>query len=153
MTYDHKGVEIKFLEGPGKFEALINGVPVLCPSLTAIRKKIDNAGKTTFKPFEAYVYTQRRERIVEKIKIVGIQPQGRGRYSRNPRWISEDKNGATRVIDSYNSVMELSAKNLTAIKALAAHEDETRKIETKRNVERMRLEKQIVLLLPEKYKA
>lgn len=152
MTYDHKGVKIEFLEGPGKFKALINGVPVLCPSLTAIRKKIDNAGKTTFKPFEAYVYAQRRG-IVEKMKIVGIQPPGRGRYSRNPRWISEDKNGATRVIDSYNSVMELSAKNLTAIKALAAHEDETRKIETKRNVEHMRLEKQIVLLLPEKHKA
>lgn len=84
-TYEHGGVAIQFNEARGEFLATINGKLASGASLAGIKKKIDAAAASAFKPFSALAspeWGNKKDHFIE-VKVVGIVRGRKVRYGAN----------------------------------------------------------------------
>ncbi len=150
MTFEHKGTSIVLNEVTGRFEATIKGQKVKAASLEAMRKRIDFAEKTDFKPFTALDTEGGRRsnslKVVE-IKIVDIRKPANPRYNRSPlTFVSDDGT-------EHGWVMENTPKNRKLVKQWcdAQMHEEKMKAHYELLTERARMA--IVKIKAEDYKA
>ena len=131
-TWEHKGVAIHLGEA-GNFWAVIDDQRVSCPSLSAIRARIDGTEKKRkeFKPFKALneIWRWRNSdegAAFEEITVTGIQ-KGRGRYGYN-----DFKFTTTSSTYGQDSVAVDTPANREAIQKAIAYRRETKRINDER---------------------
>lgn len=148
MDYTHNGVKIELQEKSGTFRAKIGDKFVSTSSLSAMKKRIDDAAKSTFKEFDALGYARvtsysikEGKLYVETYRVVGVE-QDKKRYGHNfnfalkgtgetaKEWGSGEKDVSATTLDTpearaaITNYYDIAVRNEKAIKAL---NDETEK--------------------------
>ncbi len=130
-NFNHLGVQIE-LTNVGTFAAFVGGKRIVKTSLAAIKKAIDVAGKTAFKPFTLLTAIGRAKGIQIKktgyyrIKAIGIEANGRRNYRMKKVFLLESDTG--RVTTEYADAYKDCPEAVKAIEALAAHKEKARRI-------------------------
>lgn len=142
--YEHSGIKIDFDENSAQFSATINGKLSRSPSLAAIKKRIDAASASTFKPFKAIVFGHYSG--MKEVSVTGIHvPRKNDRFNRTPRWdTSDDSKPAEVTLDT--------PANRDAAKAYLKRYKEVEKIEAKFAAELEAMLDAIPTIKPEDYK-
>lgn len=142
--FTHAGIEITFNETNGKFSATYKGKKLIKASFYSMKAAIDAGINSDFTPFTALKMERGYggNKLIP-VKVVGmIQVRRRGKYE--PKFI-DDKDL------SYWELYVDTADNLAAIKAVAAHEKETKRLNDLRLDEVIKLEEKIKVIKVESY--
>ena len=145
-TYEHGGITITFDERGGKFTATIGGKRQVAASLSGIKKKIDDAAASTFKPFGALIWRttyDRSKKDVKEIQVVGIiKARGKYGYSAKDQW-------EVACGDEYAEVMVDTPENRAAIKTYLDLQRINSKASEKMGEAESKLLQKIVAISPE----
>lgn len=129
-TFEHAGTTIEFLPS-GKFRAVINGKPQLSSSLNGIKKKIDLAAKSEFKPFVALIEKRPwRDSELTEIGVTGVKAPRKGVRSYDDHY-----NFILANNDERQTVYENTAENIASYQAWLEHSAETKRIDQVRSEE------------------
>lgn len=146
MEFIHKGIKI-VTTNEGRFKATLAGKPVETPSLDAMKGRIDKQDKAAFEPFDI-IRVEQKDRssdeskwVIKKDRVIGFTVTGRKtRYS--------EQEYSFKVADSDDNyrysnrrVILATPTNLKVAEELAAHQNETVRIERERKKQREAIEK------------
>ena len=87
MKFEHKKIDITCDES-GEFSAYVSGQIIRKPSLAAMKKAIDAAADTAFKPFDAWVDYGSRGEKKRRVTITGISRDKKRSYGPKIQYVS-----------------------------------------------------------------
>lgn len=121
MKYEHKGIEINFESATAVFRAKVGGEPLKAPSLTAIKKQIDEALNTrsTFKPFKAIDFsTYSDEAGIVPMEVVDLRKRdGRINYGSEFQFVTKTMSRGYEQNGTKNMVIVDTPQNRKAVQS------------------------------------
>ena len=140
----HEGTKIELLP-TGRFRTTINGKQYLGDSLAGVKKKIDNAAKDSFKPFNG-LREDRYNKTLAPITVSGVKAPRKGARSYNSHHEFILANGT-----EVRSIMADSPENKVAWQEWKDHKLETERLAKVRSEEEDALRDKIKFLDADSY--
>lgn len=144
MTYTHMGITITLDERSGKFEAVVGGKLEKRDSLAALKKHIEKAALSTFKPFRALHYSNHGVGCYDpdEVDVIGIHEPKRNERDQTTKFRCKLVK-KERFRDEFNSINILPLSAKPQIDEIVKWAEETDRIRSKRDEHERMLRKEL----------